>query len=135
MGSSGFGIRWNRSRGLTNALLNRRDEFRAFAEEEYTRGLEFDSTVDRNQRILAEALATIGSSSDIDGVLLCSASVCFYDLYGSADTASRVLRQLDSRLEGSDVFQDKLAYIREGEDLFRFYFIAEDFPVARFFGQ
>ena len=126
-------LNWTRSRGLTNALLNRRSEFIEFAHEVYHAGLRNEREIERNNLILSDALQKISTIAPTDGILLCSASICFYDLYGDAETARRVLRQLNSRLAESQLFRDNVAYIREGRDLFRFYIITEEFPISRFF--
>lgn len=126
---------WTRSRGLTNALINRRDEFREFAMSVYEQGLSGEDEIGSNEDLLAPAIGKVERSLSVEGVLLCSKSICFYDLYADAETAIAALRMLSASLSESDHFERDIAYIREEPEMVRFYFITDGFPISRFYEQ
>lgn len=59
----------------------------------------------------------------------CGTRICILDLFGSADEAQRFLRHSASVWPKRDGFLDSIIYLREGDGVFRFYLVAEDFPV------
>lgn len=121
--------RETKSQRFSVALLGDRNLFVRVMDEEFEMGINDVDAVNSNQSSMELFLDSFAQSYYDNYEVSCSRRVCFVDLFGPAKMAQDLTGVLREPWRQQENFLSSFAYLKMGDENFRFYFVRNDFPI------